>query len=98
VYNLKKIMLAAWRLFRASALSFSECLKRSWRIAKANAQKITEAVGGALANSWYGWKEAGYEVRHGEKAMFKLDLLRVDGSTIKLAFFSASQVERRVEA
>lgn len=94
MYNLKKIMLAAWRLFRASALSFAECLKRAWRTAKANAQMIADAAGGTIVNSWHGWKEAGYEVRHGEKALFKLDLLRVDGSTIKLAFFSDSQVER----
>lgn len=38
-YNLHNIMTTAWNLFRAfkSVVSFSECLRRAWAIAKSSA-------------------------------------------------------------
>lgn len=102
-YDLRKIMLAAWRLFRKLALSFAECLHRVWLSAKAapvNAQRIAQAKQAAGitedTNTWAGWKAAGYEVIHGSKALFGADLIhgsRGDGTIYKARFFGRSQVQ-----
>ena len=51
MFNLKEIMLRAWRLYRANEeLSFPEALHRSWLSAKAepiNADRIAEAKAAA---------------------------------------------------
>lgn len=42
-YDLRKIMLRAWRIYRENELSFRECLHRAWLSAKAeevNAKRI----------------------------------------------------------
>ena len=102
-YNLSKIMSHAWRLFRKMAISFAECLHRAWISAKAepiNAQRITDAKQAAGVDeevkTWSGWREAGYEVQHGSKALFGVDLIygaKGDGAIYKARFFGASQVE-----
>ena len=47
-YNLRKIMLKAWELFRKMEITFSEALHRAWISAKAapvNAERIEAATG-----------------------------------------------------
>ena len=102
-YNLSKIMLRAWRLYREGKGSFAECLHRAWLSEKAkpvNAERIETAKAAAgiseETNTWSGWKALGFEVIHGSKALFGCDLIhasRGDGATYKARFFGASQVQ-----
>ena len=101
-YDLRAIMLQAWKLFRKLGLKFSECLHRAWLTAKAaavNAKRIDEAKAAAgiteATATWFGWKRAGYEVIHGSKALFGCDLIhgsKGDGAIYKARFFGRSQV------
>lgn len=101
-YNLSQIMTRAWKLFRKLGISFSEALHRAWLSAKVepvNARRIEEAkqaTGIAEAvNTWAGWKALGYEVIHGSRALFGVELIygsRGDGASYKASFFGASQV------
>lgn len=103
-YNLSEIMRRAWGLFKKLGVSFAECLHRSWITAKAaeiNAQRIEEAqrVAGVTeeVRTWNGWKELGYEVIHGCKALFGTDLIwgsKGDGAVYKARFFGRSQVKK----
>ena len=103
MYNLSKIMLAAWRNFRRGGISFAEALHRAWLSAKAapiNEARIlaTKAAAGITEDTttWHGWKEAGYEVIHGSKALFGCSLIwgsRGDGASYEARFFGASQVQ-----
>ena len=76
-YNLSKIMLKAWEIYRKYNIKFSEALHRAWLSAKAeevNAKRI-EVSKKALGitedtNTWSGWKKLGYEVIHGSRALF----------------------------
>ena len=102
-YDLKAIMLRAWRNFRKGGMSFAEALHRAWLSAKAepiNAARIeaAKAAAGVLeeVNTWAGWKSLGREVIHGSKALFKAVLIygsRGDGATYCATFFGASQVQ-----
>lgn len=102
-YNLRKIMLKAWELFRKLEISFAEALHRAWISAKAepvNAERIqaAKAAAGVLeeVKTWSGWKEAGFEVIHGSKALFGCELVhgsKGDGASYKASFFGASQVQ-----
>ena len=103
-YNLRAIMLRAWRLYReGKGLSFAECLHRAWLSEKAqpvNAARIEAAKAAAgiseECNTWAGWKKTGFEVIHGSKALFKAVLIhgsRGDGATYTGSFFSRSQTQ-----
>lgn len=106
-YNLRAIMSTAWRIFRKLSvkvgISFSEALHRAWLSAKAypiNDKRIADAqrTAGVLeeVKTWHGWKDAGFEVIHGSKAFFSVDLLwgsHGDGTTYRASFFGASQVQ-----
>ena len=103
MYDLRNIMLAAWRNYRKGGLTFSEALHRAWVSAKAapiNAARIAaaKAAAGVLedVNTWAGWRAAGFEVIHGSKALFKAVLIhgsRGDGATYTGSFFARSQVQ-----
>lgn len=103
MYNMKKIMLRAWELFRKKGLPFAECLHRAWGSAKAepvNAERISRAKEAAgiteETHTWSDWKKLGYEVLHGSTALFGVDLIHAskgDGATYKARFFGASQVQ-----
>lgn len=108
-YDLSKIMLRAWRNYRkGKGFSFAESLHRAWISIKA--EKVNEErikVGKAAAgvtedtNTWNGWKQLGYEVIHGSKALFGVDLIwgsRGDGAVYKARFFGQSQVQAIVTA
>lgn len=105
-YNLRKIMLRAWKVYRQNkekGISFAESLHRAWLSAKAeevNAKRIEtakQAVGiTEETNTWAGWKNLGYEVIHGSKALFGATLIwgsKGDGAEYKARFFGASQVQ-----
>ena len=103
-YNLREIMLRAWRLYReGKGLSFAECLHRAWISEKAqpvNAERIEAAKAEAgiteECNTWARWKKAGFEVIHGSKALFGVDLIygsKGDNAVYKARFFGASQVQ-----
>lgn len=103
-FNLRSIMLKAWKLFRSCTdLSFAECLHRAWLSAKAaevNAKRIEAAKAAAGVTeetaTWSDWKQRGYEVVHGAKALFGCDLVwgsKGDGKTYKARFFGESQVQ-----
>ena len=109
MFNLREIMLRAWRLYREHAdMTFAEALHRSWLSAKAepvNAERIeTAKVAAGISeevNTWSGWKKLGREVIHGSKALFGCDLIwgsRGDGATYKARFFSISQTAAGAEA
>ena len=103
-YNLSKIMLKAWKVYRSGKqISFGEALHRAWLSAKAEevnntrietakkALNVTEPV-----NTWARWKELGFEVIHGSKALFSTVLIwgsRGDGASYKASFFGESQVQ-----
>lgn len=108
-YNLRKIMLRAWKIYRKEKeISFAESLHRAWLSAKAeevNAKRIEDAKAGAgiqeETNTWSGWKQLGYEVIHGSKALFGADLIwgsKGDGMTYKARFFGRSQVQQLAQA
>ena len=103
-FNLRNIMLKAWKLFRKHTdLSFAECLHRAWLSAKAeeiNEKRIEAAKAAAgiteETGTWSDWKQRGYEVVHGAKALFGCDLIwgsKGDGKTYKARFFGESQVQ-----
>ena len=105
-YNLRKIMLRAWKDYRQNkekGISFAESLHRAWLSAKAeevNAKRIESAKQAAgiteETNTWAGWKNLGYEVIHGSKALFGATLIwgsKGDGAEYKARFFGASQVQ-----
>lgn len=103
MYDLREIMLAAWRNYRRGGLPFSEALHRAWISAKArpiNEARIEAArIAAGIteeARTWSDWKAAGYEVIHGSKALFGCELIwgsRGDGAAYKARFFGASQVQ-----
>lgn len=103
-YNLSEIMRRAWRNFRKlTGITFGEALHRAWITAKSaavNEERIRDAKAAAgieeETNTWNGWKALGYEVIHGSKALFGVDLIygsRGDGAVYKARFFGASQVQ-----
>ncbi len=101
-YNLSNIMTTGWKLFRKYDINFSEALHRAWLCAKAvhfNELRIRTAKAEAgvteQVETWSKWKELGYEVIHGSKALFGVDLIygaKGDGMTYKARFFGKSQV------
>ena len=103
-YNLSKIMLKAWKIYRRTKdICFAEALHRAWLSAKAeeiNAKRIENAKQAAgiaeETNTFAKWKELGYKVVHGSKALFGCSLIwgsRGDGAEYKASFFGKSQVE-----
>lgn len=102
-YNLSAIMRRAWRLYReAEGMTFAEALHRAWvseKAAPVNASRIEAAKQAAgvveEVKTWAGWRDAGYMVNHGSKALFGCDLIhgsRGDGKVYRARFFGASQV------
>lgn len=103
-YNLSKIMLKAWKIYhKIKNIRFAEALHRAWLSAKAeeiNAKRIENAKQAAgiteETNTFAKWKELGYKVVHGSKALFGCSLIwgsRGDGAEYKASFFGKSQVE-----
>lgn len=103
-YDLSAVMSRAWAIFRKAAVSFSEALHRAWQSVKAepiNAERIEAAQAAAgireECKTWYGWRQAGYEVIHGSKALFQAVLIyasKGDGATYTASFFGSSQTAK----
>ncbi len=104
-YNLQKIMLNAWKNFRKAdgKITFGEALHRAWTSEKSkdeNQKRIENAKAAAgikeEVNTWAAWRDLGYTVRHGSKALFQTMLIwasKGDGQQYRASFFGASQVE-----
>lgn len=102
VYNLTSIMVRAWSIYRKGCNDFSEALHRAWLSEKAipvNAARIAAAklAAGVVEDvmTWSGWRDAGFEVIHGSKALFGVDLIygsKGDDAIYKARFFGKSQV------
>lgn len=102
MYNKQAIMSRAWEIYRKEAVSFAEALHRAWNAAKAqpvNDQRVADAKAASGieedVNTWAGWKRNGFEVIHGEKALFCVELIyasKGDGKIYKGSFFGRSQV------
>ena len=102
-YNLKQIMTRAWKNYRNNDITFGEALHRAWITAKAesiNAERIEKRKQSEgiteQTETWSGWKKLGYEVIHGSKALFGVELIwgsKGDGATYKASFFGISQVQ-----
>lgn len=102
-YDLQSIMTRAWKIFRKVQVTFAEALHRSWLSAKAeeiNQKRIERAKATAEVteetNTWSEWKNLGYMVSHGAKALFNVKLIwgsRGDDKTYTAAFFGRSQVQ-----
>lgn len=106
-YDLRAIMCRAWELYRKNkGLSFAECLHRAWLTEKAkpiNAARVEVAKAAAGINedcrTWSGWREIGFEVIHGSKALFGCELIqgsKGDGAIYKARFFGVSQVRAAI--
>lgn len=103
MFDLTKIMTKAWELHRKKGIPFAESLHRAWGSAKAepvNAERIREAKEAAgiteETHTWSDWMKLGYEVQHGSKSLFGVDLIyasKGDGAMYKARFFGASQVQ-----
>lgn len=104
-YDLSSIMRRAWAIFRKStkaAITFGDALRRAWAAAKAaptNAARIEAArieAGITVAiDTWAHWRDLGYEVIHGSKAVLQVVLdapSKGIGKTFRASFFSADQV------
>ena len=94
-YNLRSIMIAAWRLYRSGTDSFSLALRIAWanekvRHAAQEAAGITEET-----HTWAGWKKLGYEVRHQSKAIYQATITdpATKSGTRKTSYFGRSQVQ-----
>lgn len=102
-YDLSKIMRHAWRIFYKYSVTFAEALHRAWQAAKAiyiNNARVEAAKKAAnieeITNTWAAWRELGFEVKHGSKALFKAILIyasKGDGKNYTASFFGASQVQ-----
>ena len=107
MYNMRLVMLRAWRFFRQAAakkaIDFSEALKKAWRWAKAqrtNREKVESAAAAAgieeVIHSWAGWRALGRMVIHGERAVLQVVVdtpERGEGRTFRKSFFVYSQTQ-----
>ena len=103
-FDFRNIMARAWEILRKEkgVRTMSEALHRAWISEKAipeNARRIEEAkkLAGVSeeVKTWFGWKTEGFEVNHGSKALFGVQLIygsKGDGAVYKASFFGASQV------
>ncbi len=101
-FDLSKVMKKAWAIFRKYAITFAEALHRAWQSIKAepiNAARVKLAAYEAgiteEVNTWSAWRDLGYMVNHGSKALFAVNLIyasKGDGEVYRASFFGASQV------
>ena len=94
-YNLSQIMRAAWRFFRKGVQTFTQALRLAWANAKAHSAAKAAAEITEETHSWSGWRQQGYEVVHGSKAMYKVVLAdpATKSGTRLVSYFGTSQVQ-----
>ena len=110
-YDLKAIMIRAWGIFRKfkyyHAETFGEALHRAWEEVK-HSDEVAEIVNNAIAESgitevlrtWWGHKENGREVDHGEEHVLRVVIPYPawgDGRTKIIDFFTESQTHEIAE-
>lgn len=95
-FNTRSIMYNAWSIYRKSeGLTFAEALRMAWLNAKTCNEAKTTAGVKEITHTWAGWKNRGYEVAHGSKALFKavfIDPTTKKGTRIH-SYFGESQVQ-----
>lgn len=94
-YNLSQIMRAAWGFFRKGVSSFSTALRMAWANAKTHNTAKESAGVTEETHTWYGWKELGYEVIHGSKAMYQATVTdpATRSGARRVSYFGFSQVQ-----
>lgn len=102
-YNTSEIMLKAWKNHR-KGLDFSTSLHRAWLSAKSRPMNDAKVEATKLllgitetCKTYSEWKEEGYEVIHGSKALFGVDLIwqsNGEGKSYRANFFGQSQVKK----
>ena len=95
-YNLRSIMKAAWGIFRKGVDSFAVALRMAWANVKSH-NSAKEAAGIIQeTNTWYGWQQMGYEVRHESKALYQVVISdpATKSGTRKMSYFGLSQVQQ----
>lgn len=74
-----------------------QLMKKAWDLEQKRIEQSKAAAGiTEEINTYTGWKQLGYEVLHGSKALFNCCLIwgsRGDGATYKASFFGESQVQ-----
>ena len=103
-YNTTEIMKKAWKTYRKGKVDFSTALHRAWLSAKARPLNDAKVAATKLllgideeCKTYSDWKEAGYEVIHGSKALFGCYLIwhsKGEGQHYKAKFFGRSQVRK----
>ena len=94
-YNRKRIMAAAWKIFRKGVQSFAVALRMAWANAKADNTAKEEAGINEETHTWSGWRDLGYEVIHESKALYKAiitDPATKNGTRVT-CYFGVSQVQ-----
>ena len=93
-YNLSRIMKAAWRFFHKGIHSFAQALRLAWANAKAHSAAKAAAWVTEQTHTWSGWRQLGYEVAHGSKAMYQVILAdpATRSGTRAVSYFGSSQV------
>ena len=94
-YNLSQIMSAAWRFFRKGVQTFAEALRLAWANATAHSAAKAAARVAEETHTWSGWRQRGYEVTRGCKAMYKVVLTdpATKSGTRITCYFGTSQVQ-----
>ena len=94
-YDLSQIMSAAWRFYHKGIQTFARALRLAWANAKAHsAAKAAAGVTGET-HTWSGWRQLGYEVAHGSKAMYQVILAdpATKSGSRAVSYFGSSQVQ-----
>ena len=104
-YNRSIINTKAHMLKHKYRISWGEALHRAWNGAKVepiNSERIQMAKraagipGEVFTFTWKQWHDIGYEVIHGSKARFQVELhypSKGDGETYVASFFDGTQVQ-----
>ena len=94
-YNLSRIMSAAWRIFRKGVPTFAQALRMAWANVKAHSAAKVSAGITEQTHTWSGWRQLGYEVVHGSKAIYKVVLAdpATKSGSRAVSYFGSSQVQ-----
>lgn len=103
--NKSILMSKAWRIKKQHGVRWGEALHRSYNCQKvepfnqqriALAKRLAGIPGEQPTNTWKQWHDLGYEVIHGSKAKFQVELKQPsygDGKWYMASFFTFDQVQ-----
>ena len=94
-YDLSQIMSAAWRFYHKGIQTFARALRLAWANTKAHSAAKAAAGVTEQTHTWSGWRQLGYEVAHGSKAMYQVILAdpATRSGTRAVSYFGSSQVQ-----